>query len=117
MRSPDMLRLLRKDEGGQAIVLASVAMLIMVIGVMATINIGQTIHKRIHLQNLTDTAAYSLAAQEARLFNFWAFTNRAQASRRDRLSVSACSTRTLSFGSPKSRHHFWGSGASPPALV
>jgi hypothetical protein len=55
-------------------------MFIMAIGVVATINIGQAIHKRIHTQNIADMAAYSLAAQEARLFNFWAFTNRAQAS-------------------------------------
>ena len=67
-----------KRKRGQAIVLGSVGLFIMVLGVISTLNIGQAVSERIRLQNAADAAAYSLAAEEARLFNFFAFTNRAQ---------------------------------------
>lgn len=76
-----MKRWLRKrwqKRKGQAIVLGSVGLFIMVLGVISTLNIGQAVSERIRLQNAADAAAYSLAAEEARLFNFFAFTNRAQ---------------------------------------
>lgn len=63
---------------GQTIVLGSVGLFVMVLGVISTLNIGQAVSERIRLQNAADAAAYSLAAEEARLFNFFAFTNRAQ---------------------------------------
>ncbi|MFZ5786819.1 MAG: pilus assembly protein TadG-related protein, partial [Acidobacteriota bacterium] len=58
--------------------LGAVGLFIMALGVIATLNIGQAVSERIRLQNAADAAAYSLAAEEARLFNFFAFTNRAQ---------------------------------------
>lgn len=67
-----------KKKRGQAIVLGSVGLFVMVLGVISTLNIGQAVSERIRLQNAADAAAYSLAAEEARLFNFFAFTNRAQ---------------------------------------
>jgi hypothetical protein len=72
------IRKLRKSQDGQAIVLAALGCLILAIGVLATVNLGHAIHERIKLQNVADATAYSLAALEARAFNFIAFVNRAQ---------------------------------------
>ena len=69
---------IKESEDGQAIVLASISMLILALGVVATLNLGHAVHQKIRLQNIADSAAYSMAAQEARTFNFIAFTNRAQ---------------------------------------
>ncbi len=44
---------------------------------LTTFAIGTSVHRKIQLQQSADTAAYSLAVQEARAFNFYAFTNRA----------------------------------------
>ena len=74
------IRKLKDDQEGQSIVLAALGMLILAIGVLATVNLGHAIHERIQLQNNADATAYSLAALEARAFNFFAFTNRAQVS-------------------------------------
>ncbi len=74
------IRNLRKSQDGQAIILAALGCLILAIGVLATVNLGHAIHERIKLQNIADATAYSLAAVEARSFNFFAFTNRAQVS-------------------------------------
>ena len=74
------IRNLKNKRDGQAIVLAALGMLILAIGVLATVNLGHAIHERIKLQDTADAAAYSLAALEARAFNFFAFTNRAQVS-------------------------------------
>ena len=74
------IRNLRRNQDGQAIILAALGALILAIGVLATVNLGHAIHERIKLQNVADATAYSLAALEARSFNFFAFTNRAQVS-------------------------------------
>jgi hypothetical protein len=74
------LRRLKTNEDGQAIVLAALGVLVLAVGVLATVNLGHAIHERIKLQNNADATAYSLAALEARAFNFFAFTNRAQVS-------------------------------------
>jgi hypothetical protein len=74
------IRNLRKNQDGQAIILAALGCLILAIGVLATVNLGHAIHERIKLQNNADATAYSLAALEARAFNFTAFVNRAQVS-------------------------------------
>ncbi len=67
---------LRRDEEGQTLVLAAIALLVLSLCVMATINIGHATHERIRLQNTADATAYSLAASTARVFNFFAYTNR-----------------------------------------
>jgi len=72
------LRRMKRTEEGQSLVLASISMLILSIGVLATMNLGHAIHERIRLQNAADAAAYSTAAMQARAMNFYAFTNRAQ---------------------------------------
>jgi hypothetical protein len=68
---------LRKEEEGQTLVLAVVSMLVLAMCLMATVNIGQATYERIRLQNTADATAYSLAATQARVFNFFAYTNRA----------------------------------------
>ncbi len=68
----------RRNELGQAMPLAAVGVFCMVLGVLATLNLGQAVHQKIKLQNTADAAAYTLAAMEARTFNYIAFLNRAQ---------------------------------------
>lgn len=58
--------------------LAAVGIFVMVLGILATLNLGQAVHQKIKLQNTADAAAYTLAAMEARTFNYIAFLNRAQ---------------------------------------
>ncbi len=74
------LRRLCREEDGQALVLAALLLFAVALGVLGTANLGHAIHSRIQLQNAADNAAYSLAAREARAFNFYAYTNRAQIS-------------------------------------
>jgi hypothetical protein len=70
---------LRRQEG-QALVLAALMMLVLSLAVLSTVNIGHALHNRIRLQDTADAAAYSMAAMEARAFNFYAYANRAQVS-------------------------------------
>lgn len=70
---------MRKQEG-QALVLAALMLLVLSIAVITTVNLGHNVIERVRLQNNTDAAAYSMAAQEARAFNFYAFANRTQVS-------------------------------------
>lgn len=74
------LRKVQRNEDGQAILLAVVGLLVLSLAVMSTINIGTAIHERVKLQNASDAQAYSIAAMEARAFNFYAFANRTQVS-------------------------------------
>ena len=74
------LRLAMKRQEGQALVLALLMMLVLSLAVLTTVNLGHGVHERVRLQNTSDAAAYSMAAMEARAFNFYAFANRAQAS-------------------------------------
>lgn len=69
---------LSKEEDGQALVLAALLMLAIALAVLSVSSLGRTIHDEIRLQNAADSAAHTLAAQEARAFNFYAFANRAQ---------------------------------------
>ena len=68
----------RRNEGGQALPLAAIGMFTMVLGVLATLQLGTAVYQKIKLQNTADAAAYTLAAMEARTFNYIAFLNRAQ---------------------------------------
>jgi len=65
-------------QRGQALPLAAIGLFVMALAVIATMNLGQAVHEKIRLQNAADAAAYSLAAMEARAFNFIALTNRVQ---------------------------------------
>jgi hypothetical protein len=68
------------DEDGQAIVVAAIGLLVVAFTVLATATLGNAIHEKVRLQNAADGAAYSVAAVQARAFNFYAFTNRTMAS-------------------------------------
>jgi hypothetical protein len=70
---------MRRQEG-QALVMACLLMLVLAIAVLTTVNIGHNVSERIRLQNTADSAAYSMAAMEARAFNFYAYANRTQVS-------------------------------------
>jgi Putative Flp pilus-assembly TadE/G-like len=61
-------------------VLGVLALLILTIAVLATVNLGHAVNERVRLQNTSDAAAYSMAAMEARAFNFYSFANRTQVS-------------------------------------
>lgn len=69
-----------KRQEGQALVIAALAVLILAIAVLTTVNLGHAVNERVRLQNTSDAAAYSMAAMEARAFNFYAFANRTQVS-------------------------------------
>jgi len=74
------IRQASKREEGQALVLACLMVLILSIAVLSTVNLGHGIYERQRLQNTADAAAYSMAALEARAFNFYAFVNRTHVS-------------------------------------
>jgi hypothetical protein len=67
---------LRKSRG-QAIVLMAFTAAFLAFTVLTTLAIGRAVRERIQIQNAADASAYSLAVQEARAFNFYAYTNRA----------------------------------------
>ncbi len=69
---------LRRDEDGQALALGAVLLLVLAVALLGTSKLALQIHDRIALQDGADAAAYSLAVEEARAFNFYAYTNRAQ---------------------------------------
>lgn len=64
-------------QRGQALVFVTVAVLVMVIAMMVTYNIGQLTNQKTKLQNTADAAAYSAAVAQARDYNFSAYMNRA----------------------------------------
>jgi competence protein ComGC len=64
-------------QRGQALVFVTVTILIMVIAVMMTYNVGQLTNQKTRLQNTADAAAYSAALAQARDYNFSAYMNRA----------------------------------------
>ncbi|MCE9673057.1 pilus assembly protein [Myxococcus stipitatus] len=72
-----LLRKLRRDERGQAMVIGVVAMLVLAVSVMASVSIGHGVYEKIKLQDAADAQAYTLAVKEARAYNFLAYTNRA----------------------------------------
>jgi hypothetical protein len=72
-----LLRRLRRDERGQAMVIGAVAMLVLAVSVMASVSIGHGVYEKIKLQDAADAQAYSFAVKEARAYNFLAYTNRA----------------------------------------
>lgn len=79
-RPPGIRRSLCRTRGqrGQALPLGAIGLLVGALTVIATLNLGQAVHEKIRLQNSADASAYSLAALEARAFNFIALTNRTQ---------------------------------------
>jgi hypothetical protein len=72
-----LLRMMRRDERGQAMVIAVVTMLVLAVSVMASVSIGHGVYEKIKLQDAADAQSYSMAVREARAYNFLAYTNRA----------------------------------------
>lgn len=74
------MRRAARGERGQALVMACVLVLVVALATVSTVHLGHALGERIRLQNTADAAAYSMAAMEARAFNLYAYSNRAQAS-------------------------------------
>src|SRR5690606_25207334 len=72
------IRRLAQEEDGQALVLGALLMLVVALAVLSVSSLGRTLYEEIRLQNAADNTAYTLAAQQARAFNFYAYANRAQ---------------------------------------
>jgi hypothetical protein len=79
MGAPVILALhrLKKSEEGQTLVLAAIFGLVLMLCVLGTVNLGRAVYDKVQLQAAADSSAYSLAAVEARVMNFTAYTNRA----------------------------------------
>jgi hypothetical protein len=71
------LQELKNNEEGQTLVLAAIFGLVLMVCVLGTVNLGRAVYDKVQLQAAADSAAYSEAAVEARVFNFTAYTNRA----------------------------------------
>ncbi len=66
-----------KQTRGQSIVLMAFTAAFLAFTVLTTLAVGKAVRERIQIQNAADASAYSLAVQEARAFNFYAYSNRA----------------------------------------
>jgi hypothetical protein len=67
----------RAPARGQALVISVLMMLVITVTVFLTFAIGARTRRKIQLQAVADSTAYSLAVVEARAFNFYAWSNRA----------------------------------------
>nr|AYM52428.1 hypothetical protein [Corallococcus sp.] len=72
-----VVRRMRRDERGQALVLGAVCMLVVAVAVMSSVSIGHGVYEKMKLQDAADAQAYTLAVKESRAYNFLAYTNRA----------------------------------------
>ena len=72
-----VIRKMRRDERGQALVIGAIAMLICAVMVMASVSIGHGVYSKIKLQDAADAQSYTMAVKQARAYNFFAYTNRA----------------------------------------
>lgn len=72
-----LIRRMRRDERGQALVIGAIAMLVLAVTVMASVSIGHGVYSKIKLQDAADAQSYSIAVKQARAYNFLAYTNRA----------------------------------------
>ncbi|HYH95664.1 Tad domain-containing protein [Hyalangium sp.] len=67
----------RPSVRGQALILTVLVMLFVTVAVFLTFSIGTRTRRKIQLQAVADSTAYSLAVAEARAFNYYAWSNRA----------------------------------------
>ncbi|WNG19466.1 TadE/TadG family type IV pilus assembly protein [Cystobacter fuscus] len=72
-----LIRKLRRDERGQAMIIGAIAMLILAVMVMTSVSIGHGVYSKIKTQDAADAQSYSIAVKQARTYNFLAYTNRA----------------------------------------
>jgi hypothetical protein len=77
--TPESARAPARRTTGQVMVLGCVTLLTMALMLMLSFNLTNAIHEKIRLQSHSDAMAYSIAVVEARSFNYFAYTNRAEA--------------------------------------
>lgn len=68
----------RREDGGQALVLLALTLLLVTLMVMLTLALGSKVRSRMDLQTVADAAAYSDAVATARTLNAIAVMNRVQ---------------------------------------
>ncbi|RMG19750.1 MAG: hypothetical protein D6729_04475 [Deltaproteobacteria bacterium] len=68
-----------QEEDAQAIVLGALSMFVLALMLIMSLNVTQAVHEKIRLQQSSDALAYSMAVQEARALNYFAYSNRAMA--------------------------------------
>ncbi|MBN2695670.1 hypothetical protein JXR93_13510 [bacterium] len=68
-----------QTQEGQALIIGALMMLLLAFGVLMSLNIGTAVREKIRAQNVSDSAAYTLAVMEAQTFNMISFSNRVQA--------------------------------------
>lgn len=64
-------------QRGQTMVLGALGVLLVSLMMLLTLNVGKAVYEKVRIQQLADAAAFSTATLEARSFNFYAYTNRA----------------------------------------
>ncbi len=77
--APERAGRTRRRSTGQVMVLGCVTLLTMALMLMLSFNLTNAINEKIRLQSHSDAMAYSVAVVEARSFNYFAYTNRAEA--------------------------------------
>ncbi len=74
---PSKLEARMKEEEAQALVLGALSMFIIAMMLIMSFNVTQAVHEKIRIQQTSDALAYSMAVQEARALNYFAYSNRA----------------------------------------
>lgn len=67
----------QKDQRGQALVFSLITLVVVILVMLSTFNVGQQTLAKMRLQNAADAAVYSAVQAQARDYNFTAYTNRA----------------------------------------
>jgi hypothetical protein len=80
MTTTPSLPSIRADERGQVMPLAALSLLAVALSIFSVLSMLRSTHEKIRLQNYADAEAYSLAVEEARSYNYYAYSNRAIAS-------------------------------------
>jgi len=68
---------IRHGQRGQIMILGALGVLLVALMMLLTLNVGQSVFEKIRIQQVSDASAFSMATQQARAFNFFAYTNRA----------------------------------------
>lgn len=72
-----LMRRLRRDNRGQALVLGALTLVVLALLVVSTAQVGSVVYEKVKLQNAADNLAYSTAVMEARAYNVVSYINRA----------------------------------------
>lgn len=70
-------RRIGRGQRGQIMILGALGVLLVALMMLLTLNVGQSVFEKIRIQQYSDASAFSIATQNARTFNFFAYTNRA----------------------------------------